>query len=861
MTLADKSRIFLFGFICWLGFVVIRYSLLLGDLSSSKSHGIYLYAREFFGWQIAGFFLLGGFVSMVRPARLGRSTAVYLGASTVAFLTLSRESYLPALLAVFLLWCFLSLSSLRLALRSIFGPEMATWGVAGGVLFSALIPISFVLGILHWITIWTVGAVALLLIVPGVVDLQKSWRGKWRSLAAWLDGLNGIGAASLGVLWLVFSLAIVWADSPEVSPDSSRVYLPQIEQIATSNGFVVQFIDFYHMLVRGLLSVHAMAFLIGSYPLVKLLSWSALPFLAILIAEEATRRSRMQNAGVLAAAVITTCPLLLQLGGTLYHDHTMTLLFVTSFIVLFRSEPHRFFKGAVLSAAVMSSLLQTKYSALIFGIVWAGCLAILSFARYRSGHPRAVYSFALVALCFAVFSCPFYVYTYFHTGNPVYPFFDHWFDSPHWPDNQAFGQSDVAAPGFEGGVVDVLTLPWHLTFESSLFIPGTQGLLGFQLLALAPFLLVLILDRDRQRTWGVGLVLASAASLLGLGLYSYYARLWLPAYPLLLLPLLVAASRVVVRCRWPPSPLVTWLAGLLAFAVLMMTVPPWTTELPWSLYTKRVSKEEWLTAKLSEYPAITQLNEFVEPRDRVLLSKMRGVYLVDADAYAFPFWKANIALSGRFDNLARFLRSHAIRYWAISYSENDLLFFENHAAAARYWQDSRLVAASSTVAIYDVSDAASVRGFEVAEHRSVPPSLLPPTTRGHDGLDRSAWQDLSKQPNHASRLSNGTIDLPARGRLALTFTVTEGSELCRATFELEKIARGRSAAIVNLQWFDEEWKRRGVQRASIPVASGRQIFGTVPDGTSYGQYILQGHGGKGLALGETNLDCGRIADR
>lgn len=132
--------------------------------------------------------------------------------------------------------------------------------------------------------------------------------------------------------------------------------------------------------------------------------------------------------------------------------------------------------GALAAKAVTFTILP----ALFLVLVW----------RYRAwAKLRFVGATALgVILILSIGSIP-YVTAWYLTSNPVFPFFNHIFQSPHWP-AVAFEPPAAFAKGLTWDVL------YQVTFHSEKFLEGRAGSAGFQwLLLFTPALLILLAAR------------------------------------------------------------------------------------------------------------------------------------------------------------------------------------------------------------------------------------------------------------------------------------------------------------------------------------------------------------------------------
>ncbi len=846
----------------WILFVAGSYATMIGRLSANRLRNFFADADDFFLWQSAGFVLLAASLSALRPALVGRGAAVYWGSSTVALLLFSSELRLPLEFTAFALWCILAVSACRRLIERFVGPDHATSGMALSVLYAAMIPLAFFLGLLQLMSFWPLALLALGIALPGAAG-PATWRRTGKSFLGRLDRLNPVGAAALQAVWVSLALSFVWSSGPEALSDSIRSYLPEVQAIARQQGFEPQYVDSGRFLPRALQAVGAAGYVLGSYHVAKWLSWLATVALLILVMEEIARRSGRMNLAVLGGAATLACPLLLTLSTSLMFDHVMTLFCVAIFVSLSRALDAGSRRAVLLSAFVVGCAMQIKYNFLIFAFIW---LLWLIFHAFRTYGVRAGMQWSLLPILLSgVVGCPWFLYTWATVGNPFYPFFNELFESHYWPEGMSPSLGVGRKFNLGESFFDRLFFPWTVTFHTSRINQGPDGGMGFQLLALLPFALVI---RGRRQS-GLDLGAAGAAAVAGVCLSTTVARYWMPGYPLLLIPLFLAAGESVGATRWPLPRWLAPLAVLMVLAGLLVQVPFWTAShhiFPWPMYTKAVSESAWLTERFPGFPAIERLSEILEPDDRVLVTDYEAVHTIDAAAFEFPFWHCltldedNFSINGvrNAELLDRYLERHSIKYWAVNFSRGHFSLFDYHfGTGARYWTASRLVSGSAGLAVFEIAKRKETQGFRSAQIRVVPPVLLPKERPRKLLADRAGWQDqYAHKPEKAARAVSESIQMPQRGTVSHLFSVPPGVALIKARVYLQ--SRGPLAAThLTIEWLDDKGEEisRITNRFRYPWGKDwAHIFGTIPDAAQYGRLRVVRWAQKPLNVGDAELE-------
>ena len=385
---------------------------------------------HFFVWQLGCFIALLLVAAIVRPAIAGVLIGIQLFVSTVVLLALAQDVTLVIRLLVVLLWAACAVSGMRRLLGQFVGPRYATWGVAAAAAFAALVPLCFLLGILHWLNPWMVAIIAVATALPGAIVVFRNLPSLPRNLVQTFRQFDILELCWLEAIWLILAVALVGAGSSETCSDAVRVHLPYIHQLVQDQGFSHQYACWHRLQPMAAQSCYAAFATIGSDAAAKWLSWLALVALVALIVDEVHQRCGSRRMALFAGAAVLSCPVLVELATTLYIDHLVTLFCTAGFIVLFRALNPPCWRGILLSAAIVASMDQVKYPGLIFTAIW-GLIMFVTLLR-RCSWPRAFGLSMAGGAMLVASACPWYIYVYAGTGNPFYPYLHNWFPTPYW---------------------------------------------------------------------------------------------------------------------------------------------------------------------------------------------------------------------------------------------------------------------------------------------------------------------------------------------------------------------------------------------------------------------------------------------
>ena len=167
-------------------------------------------------------------------------------------------------------------------------------------------------------------------------------------------------------------------------------------------------------------------------------------------------------------------------------------------------------------------------------------LLLLLAWRYKFWHKFAgIRSLAVGLSLFFVIGIIPYGTAWWLTGNPIFPFFNHIFQSPYYPSGKdVFG---VAVFG-HGLTWDFL---YRATFQSSQYLEAKAGASGFQgLLLFLPALIVLVAGRHWR---GIALLFFGVATVIFVFQSMSYLRYVFPAWVILAAAIGVALEKILLR--------------------------------------------------------------------------------------------------------------------------------------------------------------------------------------------------------------------------------------------------------------------------------------------------------------------------
>jgi hypothetical protein len=366
----------------------------------------------------------------------------------------------------------------------------------------------------------------LLLAVPAITGARHIWRRA--RIGVYPTRISTQAAAdywAMALLLYVLGAQFLMALKPEVSADGLAIHLVVPMHMAIHH--------FWHFDVSQISwAVMPMAaewcfttcYLLGGEFAAKLLPFVFLCVSCAVIVR-LCRRLTSRSAALLIAAVYAATPAVQLITGALFTDMVWAAFLLGASVLILQWTESREAAALLPAGILLGAAMATKFLALSF---LAPCLAWVLFNCFdrKRGIDRKSLSALLVAIVLCVIvAAPPYATAWMKTGNPVFPYFNDIFRSPHYD-----MRSDWADARWQ------VRFTWHslfdMTFRSSKFLEGQNGALGLSWI----FLLLLFLTAPRS------MFTRPVLAALGIGAVFFvltwsrasYIRYLVPAFPLLL---------------------------------------------------------------------------------------------------------------------------------------------------------------------------------------------------------------------------------------------------------------------------------------------------------------------------------------
>jgi 4-amino-4-deoxy-L-arabinose transferase-like glycosyltransferase len=173
----------------------------------------------------------------------------------------------------------------------------------------------------------------------------------------------------------------------------------------------------------------------------------------------------------LSVAIFWTVPAVFRLAGT---AHVEVPLAAYAFLCVWafwrwHTQDGQARQWLVLAAAMAGLAAGTKLTGALIALILALVLAFYGWRRRRSVRTIATQMALFGGLAFLLV-LPWYVKSYVHTGNPIWPFLNDWFGGRYWDAlGDEFHYAFLRAPNLPMTLGSFLTAPWHFTVRPTRF--------------------------------------------------------------------------------------------------------------------------------------------------------------------------------------------------------------------------------------------------------------------------------------------------------------------------------------------------------------------------------------------------------
>jgi hypothetical protein len=372
----------------------------------------------------------------------------------------------------------------------------------------------------------------------------------------------------------------------------------------------------------------------------RLLVWAAW-LVGFVLLEAILRRRLPRQVSLALVLALAISPASLLVSANCYVEALLVADLAAMLFVLTVPQRAASVRVSLRTAAILGILAggaaAVKLTGLVLLVVPLGVLVVLALKPSR--RTRALAAGGVATAVSALVALPFYLRPWLETGNPLYPFFAHWFsDDPARLEMSRYHHA-IGGAWFGVHTLDAfVTGPILLAFRDENY----DGWFGWQLVGLLVLAAAALLLRRRRSLWAAAVLLG----LLWLALYAFWfftaqqARFLVPA--MLLIVLLAGLGfRQLVRQRGP------WRSGIVAALVLASLASlPWRTAgyyaASWLTIAGSFSQTHFVDEGTSfrHLPLVRACREHLPANTRLLvLFENRTLYLPQPALVGTPFFQ------------------------------------------------------------------------------------------------------------------------------------------------------------------------------------------------------------------------------
>jgi hypothetical protein len=472
----------------------------------------------------------------------------------------------------------------------------------------------------------------LALLIPTLPVFVMRYRTCLRNLVR--DGIVEITSKRLGFAWIGIFLGtgtLIWALSPSIRYDAMVYHLAAPEAYLQFEKIIPLPMNFqtYQSHVSQMVNVLALG-LFGQ-PLPGLLHM-AVGVATVFLTYRIGQRLGGKVTGIIGAFLFASLPLIGFEAGTAFNDLYVALFLTAGVVALLEWQDNQRLFWLAASGVLAGLALSVKMS-VVMGVFSLGlALMILSYRRYRLA--RQFWICVLIFLFTAgIVFLPWAIRDYLWTGDPLFPLLAAYFpasESQNWelmPEEPPFPQNFM---------LQMLRLPWDLTFNTGLYYHGGQvGALGVVPMMALPWLYLSPVSYPKNRRMGYLLLLG--ATVLAIVLYLTFT--WQARTMLFTYPFLAILAALNLNAMWkmlePDSQQLSVRLGLvIVLAVYIFATRVnfisrgWEIEerIPYRVALGLVSTEEYLSKSLPVYSSFKYLDSIASDEKVLSIGSKFNMY-------------------------------------------------------------------------------------------------------------------------------------------------------------------------------------------------------------------------------------------
>lgn len=417
----------------------------------------------------------------------------------------------------------------------------------------------------------------------------------------------------LVLLGFVFLLDLSWALAPEIHSDALVAHLPVAQYYVEhpvaflSYGYIANLVNF----------VYAIALSLHGQIVAKLLVLAS-SVISALGAYVLGRMLFSARAGLWAAALFYSTPLVSWLSTTAFIDAPVTMFLVSTTLVFFQWRETRqnglLWATGLLTGASIAAKLNT-----LLGLPVIGLVLLWDVIRSHDPQPKKLKGLAGYILAVCLVAGPGFALCYILTGNPFFPLpiVSKLFKNSTGPAVTLISNANSFGRGTSP--LALLKFPYAFTFETQQFGEALpSGGIGLALM-LVPLALITLAKRGQAARQVAILLGIGAVYLLCLAFIIQYGRYYIPALPVVTV-LGVQPIIDLSKTKWTRRLSLISLGAVIGVQVALTPLMFWNIpeRFPVKMAFGLETRESLLGRALLMYDPVQFLNRTIEPGHKIL---------------------------------------------------------------------------------------------------------------------------------------------------------------------------------------------------------------------------------------------------
>ncbi len=458
--------------------------------------------------------------------------------------------------------------------------------------------------------------------------------------------------------------------------------------------------------------LNALNFLWASENVARFVNWLCLALLCLCLFHYG-KKWFDSTTGLIAAVILVTTPMALTLAGTNLVEIPLALFTTLAAFNLFDWLESEQSSKFVLSAFFAGIAAGIKLNAAMVGVILGIILVIGLWLKHRSRLRMILKHFIVYGILVSLFVLPWYLRSWYQTGNPFWPFLYNILGGRNW-DAPGLGYllTYIRITNLDPNIVNWITGLVHLTINS----PRFGGfVLGFTYLLTLPLSIFVTARSEMSRNPLIARLLGILVLLLYTSWFiqTHQTRFFMPALGIFALLASIGINWLLqtLSSRWR---LVFQIAIAVYFLAISWMASPRMWEilrLNYPYLNGQISREEFLTNRIPGFPVFDYINKNLPKDAKILMSvwESRG-YLLDRDyIWANPLSQRTMIQEDfhSVNQLARDMRRRGITHVLLNHSNLKRFPYPFNQQVADLYistlsQKAKLVYSSSPIELYEL---------------------------------------------------------------------------------------------------------------------------------------------------------------